>query len=78
MPIPGHATCTAVGWGCSFADGPPTMKSQAIELPVLSPQVCQKMYSAYINLTTSHEFCAGYYNGNKGICPVILRDYFQC
>ncbi|KAF8560770.1 hypothetical protein P879_04705 [Paragonimus westermani] len=62
-------TCTAVGWGCSFADGPPTMKSQAIELPVLSPQVCQKMYSAYINLTASHEFCAGYYNGNKGICP---------
>ncbi|CAH8622745.1 unnamed protein product [Dicrocoelium dendriticum] len=62
-------TCIAVGWGCSFAEGPPTMKIQAIELPVLPPNVCRKMYSAYINLTTSHEFCAGYHKGNRGICP---------
>lgn len=62
-------TCIAVGWGCSFAEGPPSMKGQFIELPVLSPSVCRRMYSAYINLTTTHEFCAGYHNGNKGICP---------
>lgn len=61
-------TCTAVGWGCSFKDGPPTMLSQSIDLPVLTPGACRKIYTAYINLTDSHEFCAGYDSKGKGIC----------
>ncbi|KAA0194858.1 Subfamily S1A unassigned peptidase S01 family [Fasciolopsis buskii] len=64
-----NQTCLSVGWGCSFADGPPTMKIQSVELPVLDPETCRNMYSAYINLTIDHEFCAGYHMGNKGICP---------
>ncbi|VDP82760.1 unnamed protein product [Echinostoma caproni] len=68
-----NQTCLSVGWGCSFADGPPTMRIQSVELPVLDPETCRNMYSAYINLTTSHEFCAGYHMGNKGICPVSVH-----
>ncbi|KAK4472080.1 hypothetical protein MN116_005451 [Schistosoma mekongi] len=61
--------CIAAGWGCSFVDGPPTLKIQAVELPVLQPETCISMYSAYINLTDEHEFCAGYHNFGKGVCP---------
>nr|CAH8847457.1 unnamed protein product [Trichobilharzia regenti] len=61
--------CIAVGWGCSFVDGPPTLKIQAVELPVLQPHTCKLIYMAYINLTTEHEFCAGYHNFGKGVCP---------
>ncbi|CAH8528780.1 unnamed protein product [Schistosoma guineensis] len=61
--------CVAVGWGCSFVDGPPTLKIQAVELPVLQSKTCMSMYSAYINLTEEHEFCAGYHNFGKGVCP---------
>lgn len=32
------------------------------------------MYSAYINLTEEHEFCAGYHNFGKGVCPVSWMD----
>ncbi|CAL8086928.1 unnamed protein product [Calicophoron daubneyi] len=64
-----NQSCIAVGWGCSFVDGPPTMRMQSVELPVLSPEDCKKKYAAYINLTTEQEFCAGFRNGNKGICP---------
>lgn len=53
------------------------MKIQSVELPVLDPETCRNMYSAYINLTIDHEFCAGYHMGNKGICPVRNVAYEQ-
>ncbi|KAL7063872.1 hypothetical protein AAHC03_04622 [Spirometra sp. Aus1] len=61
--------CTALGWGCACATCPPEMYMQVLQIPIIAPQVCRKMYKAPINLTEAKEFCAGFFKANTGICP---------
>ncbi|BHF63746.1 hypothetical protein SprV_0200674100 [Sparganum proliferum] len=61
--------CTALGWGCACATCPPEMYMQVLQIPIIAPQVCRKMYKAPINLTEAKEFCAGFFRANTGICP---------
>ncbi|KER21057.1 hypothetical protein T265_15173 [Opisthorchis viverrini] len=60
--------CTFVGWGCQKYQGEPTANLQVVALRVVSHDACTEMYNHGAGLNEHHEFCAGYYQSNVGIC----------
>lgn len=62
--------CKVIGWGCKQFEGPIMDEPHYVNLPVLNSDYCRKIYRTDINLTDNQEFCAGYYDKNKGICAV--------
>ncbi|CAL8103583.1 unnamed protein product [Calicophoron daubneyi] len=65
---PPHSACTFVGWGCKSKGAGPSPQAQVISLNVLPNTVCSSMYNNAAGLNDEHEFCAGYYKSDIGIC----------
>ncbi|VEL13468.1 unnamed protein product [Protopolystoma xenopodis] len=61
--------CVLVGWGCTRVDGGPSTHAQMARFQVVANKDCSQMYQHNAGLNEHHEFCAGYYNANLGICP---------
>ncbi|TPP67318.1 Subfamily S1A unassigned peptidase (S01 family) [Fasciola gigantica] len=66
---PEDALCTFVGWGCRVKDKGPSEKAQVVALKVTPHFICSLMYQHAAGLNAEHEFCAGFYQSNVGICP---------
>ncbi|XP_076251997.1 trypsin-1-like isoform X2 [Rhynchophorus ferrugineus] len=70
----------ASGWGMIDPNDESSLseKLQAVELPQITTQSCEKYYGSYI---TSRMFCAGYQSGGKDTCsgdsggPLVVDGY---
>ncbi|XP_062604497.1 trypsin-2-like [Saccostrea cucullata] len=60
---PDGTECTAQGWGCTRRGGPPSNQARTVDLPIYDSDSCSEGFDLRYN------FCAGYFNRNKGICP---------
>ncbi|VDP71620.1 unnamed protein product [Echinostoma caproni] len=66
---PVNTLCTFVGWGCLEKGYGPSAKAQVVALKVMPHWICSAMYQHAAGLNVDHEFCAGFYESNVGICP---------
>lgn len=79
QPLPTKQYCTIIGWGkSSVMDDFGTDKLHEVKVPIVSPEVCRKVYVDY--RITENMFCAGYRRGKMDSCagdsggPLLCRD----
>jgi len=62
------------GWGTLKEDGKPSCLLQEVEVPVMSLQDCRNTsYNA--RMISDNMLCAGYLEGQKDSCQVILITF---
>jgi len=65
------------GWGTLKEDGKPSCLLQEVEVPVMSLQDCRNTsYNA--RMISDNMLCAGYLEGQKDSCQVMLTTIFVC
>ncbi|XP_028930231.1 serine protease 30-like [Ornithorhynchus anatinus] len=68
--VPLGTKCWVTGWGENEErvplDNPKIL--QELKVPVLDPQICQRIYNKKDKLFQDSMICAGYEKGKKGIC----------
>jgi len=57
--------CYFKGWGCAANGAPLEEYAQEVMLPIIDDESCRQTYG----ISTETRLCAGYEDGNAGICP---------
>lgn len=67
--VPEGINGTVTGWGKDSEEGEMQLHLRKLEVPVKALDECKKIYGTVI---TDHMLCAGYLEGGKDACQVVI------